>query len=503
MSAAPKRRIGVLSTAGLAIITGVLVLVNLVSYQYFTRLDFTEDKIYSLSTAARRLLGALPDRVRVRVFFDEQLPPEYAPNRRYLRELLDEMSAASRGGLVVEFADMTKPESKEEAMRAGVPPLQFTAVRQDKFEVQEGMMGLAIYYEDKKEVIPAVTETRNLEYELVSRLLKLTGTRKPVIGWTTGQGEMEPPAQLRAYLSAHYDLRLLEDLESGPIEPVSSIVVVGPRRPFSDTALAALETTMRSGVPMALLVDQYDVHMGNFFARKVDHGLDRILQSAGVRFKEGLVADAQNVPVQVQSQQGFFTIQRVVHFPFIPRVARSQNPADPGLSPEHPVTRPLQEIALPFVSALEILDSSGVTVLARSTAESYRIAQPFVVSPMEKINVEGAEKGPFALGVSIQKNIRLMVLGNAGFLDEERGGGDANLTFASNLIDWLASSEDLISIRSKANTFRPLKNLSDDRRNLIKSANLFLMPLTIILTGIIRWQIRRVRRRRWEESLAS
>ncbi len=493
-----KRTIGLYSTGGAVVVAALCVLLNLVSSRYFFRIDCTEYKIYSLSPASKKILGDLTDPFRIKIYFDENLPPEFNQTRRYLDGFLREMSTAANGKMRVEFADMKKPETREAAQRAGIARLQFTSLRKDKFEAQEGMMGLAMDYEDKQEVIPAVTEIGNIEYELMGRLVKLIRKNRPVVVWTAGNGEMEPPGNLQQYLSQNFDLRRIPTLNTtgwGPVQSfseISAFIVPGPRSAFSDTGLRAIDRAVLSGVPTAILLDLYDVNMGNFFARKNESGLERLIESYGIRAKEGLVVDAQNIQVQLQTQQGFLTMQTLVNYPYIPQVT--------DLSKDHPVTRALQEIALPFVTPLDILDSSGVTILARSSQKSYRIAQPFIVSPTERVDIHGADSGPFILGVSIQgrrrgADVRLLIFANSNFLDESRGGSLSNMNFAANLIDWLAATEDLISIRSKANTFRPLEKVSDPQRNLIKAADLFLMPLIVVFLGAVRWQIRRLRRR--------
>lgn len=514
-----RRLLGLYSAGGCVIVLLLGVLVNLVSTRYFVRVDFTENRIYSLSPSTVGLLNRLTDPLRMKVFFDENLPPEFSHHRRYLKELLEEMSSAAGGRLRVEFADMKKPESREDAMRAGVAPLRFTAVRQDKFEVQEGMMGLAMYYEDRKEVIPSVTQSGNIEYEIASRIVKLTRKAKPVVGWTAVAGELDPPGSLQEYLSQNFEMRRIEDIGKsgwGPGGPaaagLSALIVAGPRTPLTDTTQQAMDAAIIAGIPTAVLVDPYDINTQHFFARRNETGIERILRAYGLGIREGLIVDAQNIPVQISSQQGFFMMQTLVNYPYIPRVT--------DLSRDHAVTRTLQEIALPFVSAIDVMDSSGVTVLARTSPQSYRMTNPMFVNPTQEIQIEGAEPGPYIVGASVQGirrsafadtlpagrpatgNVRLVVMANAGFLDEGRGAGPANVAFIQNMIDWLAASEDLISIRSKFNTFRPLSRLTDAKRNMIKAANIFLMPLVFAVFGLVRWQLRR-RRRRMDETAAS
>lgn len=504
-----KRAIGLYSTGGCVLIAAVCVLINLVSYRYSFRLDFTENKIYSLSPSTGKLLSRLTDPLRVKVFFDEGVPPEYAHQRRYLAELLQEMSAASSGNLRVEMVDMKKPESKDEARKAGIAPLRFTVVRQDKFEVQEGMMGLAIFYEDKKEVIPAVTQTANIEYEIANRVVKLTQSARPVVGWTMGNEELEPPDELRQYLSQNFEYRELRDhattgwLKADSVPALSALIVAGPKETINDTGLRSIDRAIMSGIPTALLADFYDVHMGQFFVRKNRSGLDKLLTAYGVTSPEGLVVDAQNVPVQMQSQQGFFMMQTMVNYPYIPRVT--------DLSQDHAVTRSLTEIAMPYVSALQFSDSSGVSILARSSPESYRLERTFFVGPTQQISIEGAAQGPFVFAAAIQgqrksafgdttSEVRLLVFSSSTFLDQTKGFSAGNLALTANLVDWLAATDDLISIRSKTNTYRPLQKVSDRKRGLIKASNLFLMPLLVALAGAIRWQIRSARRRRAERA---
>jgi ABC-type uncharacterized transport system involved in gliding motility auxiliary subunit len=64
------------------------------------------------------------------------------------------------------------------------------------------------------------------------------------------------------------------------------------------------------------------------------------------------------------------------------------------------------------------------------------------------------------------------------------------------MTDWLSEDEGLISIRSKEVTARPLKQVDDGTRSLVKALNIFLMPVIVVLFGVARWQIRKQQRRR-------
>jgi len=71
----------------LVLVAGIVIVVNLLSNQFSLRLDFTEDKQYTLSDATKDILRELPEPVTVRAFFSEDLPPDVAKVRRDFQEM--------------------------------------------------------------------------------------------------------------------------------------------------------------------------------------------------------------------------------------------------------------------------------------------------------------------------------------------------------------------------------------------------------------------------------
>ena len=58
----------------------------------------------------------------------------------------------------------------------------------------------------------------------------------------------------------------------------------------------------------------------------------------------------------------------------------------------------------------------------------------------------------------------------------------------------LAREEDLIQIRTREVTSRPLAEVSEGVKATVKYANIFAPPALVILIGLFRWQIRRRRK---------
>ena len=90
---------------------------------------------------------------------------------------------------------------------------------------------------------------------------------------------------------------------------------------------------------------------------------------------------------------------------------------------------------------------------------------------------------------------RIVVVGDGEFFVDDKGGNDRdNLLFFQNMVDWLMQDEDLIGIRSREVTDRPLRAVSDPTKRFVKYANMLGSPLLVVVFGIVAWQIRRRRR---------
>ncbi|MCK4656067.1 MAG: Gldg family protein, partial [candidate division Zixibacteria bacterium] len=84
---------GASTTATIVIVVAILLVVNLISINLFGRADLTDNEIYSLSDASIDLMENLSDRVVVKCYFSDDLPPPYNQNSRYLKDQLADYRA--------------------------------------------------------------------------------------------------------------------------------------------------------------------------------------------------------------------------------------------------------------------------------------------------------------------------------------------------------------------------------------------------------------------------
>jgi ABC-type uncharacterized transport system involved in gliding motility auxiliary subunit len=88
-----------------------------------------------------------------------------------------------------------------------------------------------------------------------------------------------------------------------------------------------------------------------------------------------------------------------------------------------------------------------------------------------------------------------VVVGDGEFFVDQKGGNDRdNFQFFQNMVDWLVQDEDLIAIRSRDVTDRPLRPVSESTKRVVKYGNMLGSPLLVIVLGIGLWQARRRRR---------
>ena len=491
----------------IGLVLGILVVLNVISIRVFGRLDMTSQGVYTLSDASKKLVGSLDDRVTVKAFFTEDLPAPYNNNRRSVLDILNDYKAYSKGNLQYEFINPQGEKAEQDAQQQGVSPVQVQVVNEDKLEVKRGYLGLVLLYEDKKEVLPVVQNLSSLEYDISSALKRLTSKSKKKIGYTTGHGETEMSAMRQAYqsVSQQYDLTPV-NLSKGEVVPqdIEALLVIAPQNRFQDSAQFQIDQNIMRGGKVAFLLNRVNADLKMRMGQPADVGLDDLVQQYGVRVNPDLIRDAQCANISVMQQQGGFTFQSQVPFPYIPVASNFSS---------NPIVKDLQGVILAFVSSVDTTGAAakGVKseVLIRSSKHSGRQTGMFMIDPFQRYTaadlaedaiplaaiVEGSFKSYFvgkqpAAVVTTSPQTRIIVVGDGDFMKDEMLGNKGNLTFFANIIDYLADDAGLITIRSKNVATPPLDQISDGTKRTLKYTNLIGPPLLIIVYGLFRWRKR-------------
>lgn len=497
-------------TTQIIIVVGIVAVINFLSYQFFTRVDLTENKIYSISQTSKEAMRNLDDIVNVKVYFSNELPPQYLNVRQEVKDILAEYQNYANNKLAVEFIDpKDNPQVQQDLQAMGVPPLQFNVLANDKYEVITGYLGIVVQYGDNKQAIPVVQDTENLEYQLTSAIKKVTMTEVPVIGFSTGHDELTLDSDISALnkkLSQIYTVKTV-DLTNGMdiASDITTLVMAGPKSTFTDRQKYIIDQFIMRGGHVIFLVNGMNTDQ-NLQATPNDTGLDTLLSAYGAKVEKYFVLDKQND--RASFTQGFLSF--TTNYPFFVRVT------DSDLNQDNPAVAKLNNIILPWASPVTInQDVNNINALAWTTADAWLMKDNFNLNPQgdfayapdsQTYNLAVVRSGQInsAFDSYIAKDneegnhlvsaedSKIVVIGDDKFItDGFVQRYPANLVLMQNLVDYTSLDSDLINIRAKTVNERPLEDISDARKKNIKYFNIFGVTLLVLGFGLTRYYLRK------------
>ena len=516
--------------AFVAIIFGILVLINFLSTRRFIRADLTEDKRYTISKATKNVLDTLDDIVTITAYFSTT-PAEVAQIRRDVRDVLDEYNAFSKK-LQIDYVNPADFDDgqKQELRFKGIPEVQINVVKKDKAEIANVYMGISIGYSGKEEILPVVRSTANLEYELTSTILKVTTKEAKTVGFLTGHGEFDIDDQnhqqfrqlLDKNAQGQYNLTSVSLQDGKAVEAsVATLVIAGVTQPLTEREKYEIDQFIMRGGRAVFLVDPIQLQPGTLQAAPLRTGLNDLLEHYGVKLGNNLLLD-RRFHDSARFQQGFMTV--IQPYPYFVKIVK------PNFSTENTITNQLEVVTLPWTSSLEITAKEGIiaTPLAKTSEfgqsmQGYYNLMPNSPIPdaeLQPYTVAAALEGKFksfyagkeipsvATDVAVEESespapienaearatkteseqTQIVVVGTAQFLTQLRPDG---VNFFLNTVDWLTLGDALIGIRSHAITDRPLREVSEIEKNFIRYLCTIGIPLLVVIFGLFRYILKR------------
>ena len=510
------------------IIFGILALINFLSARRFIRADLTEDQRYTISNATKDVLGALDDIVTITAYFSTA-PAEVAQIRRNVRDMLDEYNAFSKN-LQIDFVNPANFDDaqKQELRFKGIPEVQINVYKQDKAEIANVYMGISISYSGKEEVLQVVQSTANLEYELTSTILKVTAKEAKTVGFLTGHGEFDINdqnyQQFRQLLDKNgqgqYNITPVSLQDGKAVDnTVTTLVIAGVKQALTEREKYELDQFIMRGGKAVFLVDPIQLQPGTLQGTPLSTGLNDLLEHYGTKLGNNLLVD-RRFHDNARFQRGFMTVFQPYRY-FVKIVK-------PNFSTEHTITNQLETLTLPWTSSLEVITKEGITATTlATTSESGQIVQGYYnLSP--DFPIPDAETQAYPVAVALEGKFKsfyadkeipsvatddttsgadneapvptqdtearttitesaqtqIIVIGTAQFLTQMRPDG---INFFLNTVDWLTFGDALIGIRSQAITNRPLRDVSEIEKNLIKYLCIVGIPLLVVIFGLVRY----------------
>jgi ABC-type uncharacterized transport system involved in gliding motility auxiliary subunit len=434
-----------------AIVVAALGLVNFLANRYNKSLDTTANKQYSLSEQTEKVVGELKTDVRV-TYFDQQ--GRFAA----ARDLLDRYDNLSPR-LSVNYVDPDKdPQAAREMGVANYGAIYVAAngKREEASSLSEEQITGAL--------IRALKEGQ-------STICALTGSGEHSLDDSGRRGYSQVKETAERY---NYLIKTISLIESADVPADCTVLVAGgPQFDYSEPAANSLKTFVESGGGLLVMLTP-PLQVGQ--DRIADNqALAGVLDGWGVSVRRDVVVE----PSLVGRLAGYGSYMPVVQNYGSHAIVRSLV----GVATAFPMSRSLDTTSKENVQ---------VDVLLRTSDSS------FSTKDMSLPNDPPSDQnGPLAIaaagthGAGGEMEGRFVVVGSSDWASNSAlGVAPGNRDLLMNMLNWLSSDEDLISIRPKDPENRPLSMTGAQMRTLFLTSVVFL-PLIILGAGVGVWWKRR------------
>ena len=438
----------------IAVVLAIVSTANFLANRYNKTYDATANKRYSLSEQTAKIVKGLKEDAKI-TYFDQSTRFERAKDELQLYANLSPK-------VHVEYVDADK--KPQLAREAGIKNYGTTIVQ----------IGA------KKEEAKSTSEE-----DITGAFIRAMKSGARTVCYITGNGEHQFDDTERSGYSRLRDLLVKEEYDSRPISLLQKaevpsnctvVVVAGPNADYQQPAVDALKKYVEEG-GRALFLLGPPLKMGRLEIADND-ALAGLLQSWGVTLNKDLILD-QNPIGQLAG--------------FGPQVALVTS------YDRHAIVNDMKGSAtgFPFVRSMEVKNSDKTTVEKLFDSSESSLATTKLNSPEVDTSDPKNKKGPLTIAAAGSYQTgkenapgRFVVIGSADWAANSFLPFNGNRDLALNTINWLASDEDLISIRPKDRDDRRV-TMTRSQLNWVGITSLGILPLGIVIAGVTVWWRRR------------
>jgi ABC-type uncharacterized transport system involved in gliding motility auxiliary subunit len=442
------------ATLYIIVVLAVVTTANVLANRYDKTFDATANKRYSLSEQTAKIVKGLKEDANI-TYFDQST--RFGPAKDALQ-----LYAGLSPKVHVEYVDADK--KPQLAREAGVKNYGTTIVQ----------IGA------KREEAKSTSEE-----DITAAFIRAMKTGARTVCYVTGSGEHQFDETDRSGYSRLRDLLVKEEYNSKPISLLQKaevpsdctvVVIAGPTADYQQQAVEALKKYVEEG-GRALFLLGPPLKIGRLEIADND-ALAGLLQSWGVTLNKDLILD-QNPIGQLAG--------------FGPQVALVTS------YDRHAIVNDMKGSAtgFPFVRSMEVKNSDKTIVEKLFDSSESSLATTKLNSPQVDTSDPKNKKGPLTIAAAGSYQTgkenapgRFVVIGSADWAANSFLPFNGNRDLALNTINWLASDEDLISIRPKERDDRRV-TMTRSQLNWVGITSLGILPLGIVFAGVTVWWRRR------------
>jgi ABC-2 type transport system permease protein len=541
---------------------------NFLASQFHTRYDLTKEKRYTLSKATKKLLRNLDEDIQIDVFLKGDFPAGFRKLENSAKEfvsLLKDLNGRKVHYKFIspqdEFPDVPGMRYEDTLVGLGAVPINLTVqvkageenkriypVALIKYKDRQALVNL--YSGGKRMITPVEINSAEalMEYQFAKTLNSLVNNEKPLIAYSTGNGEPVDASNfaLRQALQQDYQLFTFNINQQHVIpDTFKTFIIVKPTLTFTDDEKFKIDQYVMRGGKLLLFIDGLHAEQDSLgfkpelVAYDRNLGLTDLLFRYGVRINPDLVMDLQcdfmpfGVGGTADKPQYEF-----LHWNYYPLFESKGN---------HAINKNIGLVAGRFVNSLDTIKVAGVTKtpLLYSSDNSRKITTPALISLNENRNapedakfkekaipvamlLEGKFTSLFkgrtpkavmdtlaAFGTPYSESSpdnKMIIVSDGDIVLNDYSPKEgplamgvnfftvgsqfeyqfANREFLLNCLEYLTSNPDIIETRNKEIVLRQLDAVkTKDQKSTWQLINIALPVLLVVLAGWIYQQIRK------------
>jgi ABC-type uncharacterized transport system involved in gliding motility auxiliary subunit len=451
---ARQTRYAAYAVAYILVVVVAVVVANVLANRYDKSWDATKNKQYSLSQETAKIVKGIKEPVTI-TYFNQSTRFQQG------KDLLDEYGNLS-SNVHIKYVD---------------PDKEPTLAREDGVQ----NLGTAIVQVGAKKVAAASFD----ETGITGALIRDIKTNTRTVCFVSGSGEHQIDDSGRGGLSDLKSSLAQDSYETQTVDLITkaevpsdctAVVVAGPTHDYDQPEVAALQKYVENGGRALFLMDP-PLQLGNF--QIADNGaLSSMLSGWGVTLDKDLILDLN--PIGQLTGMGP-QMALVTSYEAQPIVADMKGSVT----------------GFPLARSIEIHDTPKTTVQTLFDTSRTSLATSDLSSSAININDPKNKKGPLILAAAGTYTIgkptsegRFVVVGCSTWATNGFIKFNGNSDLALNAINWLASDEDLISIRPKPPADQHI-TMTRAQLSLVRISSQFVLPLIVIFFGVFVWWKRR------------
>ena len=394
----------------LSFILILLIVLNGISSIFHTKLDFTNEKRFTLSPSTKSILKNLDSTIEISVLLTGDIKSEFKKLANSTKDLLENFK--EYGGNKIQFKFELPGEGLDDSAKNKVftslidmglrPTNQQVQVKEGEGKNQRQLFpGAILKYGNKTMAVDLLQgqvqknvfnsndildkETLNsaealLEYKFANAIQKLTQKDVPVVAYAYGNGEPPygflPVNDVFASLGKNFVVDTVNIRTQPFITPeYATIVIVKPTEKFSDDDKFKMDQYVMNGGRLLFFMDilyaeRDSIQNGELIAYSRDLNINDLLFKYGVRVNTDLIADkhCDKIPVEVGAVGGQ-SQKQLLPWPYAPLLQAGSDNA---------IVKNEADVLGQFVNSIDTVEAAGITktILLSSSANAYTLPTP-------------------------------------------------------------------------------------------------------------------------------